>query len=389
MSSSYSFLVLLLVLSAVVLASADYKPANYNDVNDDDNQVPSSQEYKQNKPQSGNPTDENEDDEDEGGLINVGIDHRPWTSMLSEPSLQSYLSNEYYQKSCPNLEEIIHNKVAAWIKKDATIAASILRLHFHDCAIRGCDASILLSHPGSERDAEASKTLRGFELIDDIKAEVEKKCPKTVSCADILTAAARDATVAIGVPFWEVPYGRKDGLVSIAKEADYAVPKGRESITTLIEFFQSIGLNLIDLVVLSGAHTIGKCNCGVIQDRLYNYQGTGKADPTIDVKYLNFLKRKCKRASEYVELDGETPTTFDSMYYTNLQMNKGLLKTDQLLNSDSRTSGLVDAMANQPEWLFLQQFSVSMVKLGNTQVLTGRKEGEIRTKCSSINSANY
>lgn len=108
-----------------------------------------------------------------------------------------------------------------------------------------------MNQKGSERWANASKSLRGFEVIDDIKAEIEKKCPKTVSCADILTAAARDATVAAGGPFWQVPYGRKDGRVSLAKEAE-SVPMGHERVTDLIEFYQSKGLNVLDMVVLSG-----------------------------------------------------------------------------------------------------------------------------------------
>ena len=63
---------------------------------------------------------------------------------------------------------------------------------------------MLLNHQGSERWAKASQTLRGFQVIDDIKAELEKKCPKTVSCADILTAAARDATVKVAVQILRV-----------------------------------------------------------------------------------------------------------------------------------------------------------------------------------------
>ena len=71
--------------------------------------------------------------------------------------------------------------------------------------MQGCEASILLNYPNSERRAYASRTLRGFQVIDDIKAKLERYCPKTVSCADILTAAARDATLLLGGPFWEVP----------------------------------------------------------------------------------------------------------------------------------------------------------------------------------------
>lgn len=40
---------------------------------------------------------------------------------------------------------------------------------------------------------------RGFVLIDKIKADVEKACPSTVSCVDILTLATREAVVMVGI----------------------------------------------------------------------------------------------------------------------------------------------------------------------------------------------
>lgn len=248
--------------------------------------------------------------------------------------------------------------------------------------MQGCDGSILLNYPGSERAAKVSKTLRGFSLIDDIKAEVERQCPRTVSCADILTAAARDATILAGGPFWEVPFGRKDGRNSVAREAN-AVPQGRESMTQLLGFFGKLGLTFVDLVVLSGAHTIGRCQCYAINDRLYNFKGSRKADPSMNATYVASLKKQCSFGGNNVNLDGTTPRAFDEEYYRNLGKKMGLLSTDQLLYSDLRTGGVASLMGTQPG-LFMTQFAASMVKLGNANVLIG-KNGEIRRNCSLRN----
>lgn len=138
-------------------------------------------------------------------------------------------------------------------------------------------------------------------------------------------------------------------------------------------------------ILCTGAHTIGRATCGVIQERLYNYSATGKPDPSLNPKYLNFLRRKCRWATDYVDLDATTPNKFDNAYYSNLPKKMGLLSSDSALYTDSRTSPIVKALAYQPS-IFRHQFAVSMAKLGNVQVLTDLFEGEIRTKCSCRNS---
>lgn len=57
---------------------------------------------------------------------------------------QDYLSTTYYQNSCPELEGIIQQKLQALITKDNTLAASIIRLHFHDCIVRVSNSSQFL-----------------------------------------------------------------------------------------------------------------------------------------------------------------------------------------------------------------------------------------------------
>ncbi|GJM95745.1 hypothetical protein PR202_ga12523 [Eleusine coracana subsp. coracana] len=136
-----------------------------------------------------------------------------------------------------------------------------LNLHY-----QGCEGSVLINSTEgnkAEKDAKPNLTLDALDIIDDIKEELEKKCPGTVSCADILAIAARDAvslaTKGVTKGQWtkdgnlyQVETGRRDGRVSGAKEAVNNLPDPFDGIRKLTKRFASKGLDLKDLVVLSG-----------------------------------------------------------------------------------------------------------------------------------------
>jgi peroxidase len=68
--------------------------------------------------------------------------------------------------------------------------------------LQGCDGSVLLDDTptmmGEKTAKPNDKSLRGFNLIDDIKSTVYDVCQgNVISCADILAVAARDSIVAV------------------------------------------------------------------------------------------------------------------------------------------------------------------------------------------------
>ena len=167
------------------------------------------------------------------------------------------LSPTFYQTSCPNALSTIKAAVTAAVNKENRMGASLLRLHFHDCFVQGCDASVLLS--GMEQNAFPNvMSLRGFEVIDSIKAKLETMCKQTVSCADILTVAARDSVVALGGPSWTVPLGRRDSTNANEAAANSDLPPPFFDLVNLTQSFGDKGFTVTDMVALSGAHTIGQ-----------------------------------------------------------------------------------------------------------------------------------
>ncbi|CAL5208949.1 unnamed protein product [Lathyrus oleraceus] len=301
----------------------------------------------------------------------------------------SSLTKDFYRHSCPQAADIIKNKTLQHVTANPVLPAKLLRMHFHDCFVRGCDGSVLLNSTANntaEKDAIPNLTLFGFDVIDEIKDAIEAKCPKTVSCADILALAARDAVSAqFNKPMWEVLTGRRDGTVSKSSEALANIPGPNFNFTQLIQNFASKGLTLHDLVVLSGAHTIGIGHCNAFSNRLYNFTGKGDQDPSLNSTYAAFLKTKCKSLSDNttrVEMDPGSSRTFDSDYYPNLLQKKGLFQSDAALLTQDQSTGIVEELVNQNK--FFTEFAQSMKRMGAVDILTG-SAGEIRIKCSIVN----
>ncbi|KAL2931752.1 Cationic peroxidase 1 [Bienertia sinuspersici] len=254
------------------------------------------------------------------------------------------LSENFYSTSCPKALSIIESGVKSAIAKEARMGASLLRLHFHDCVIGGCDASILLDDTktliGEKTALPNLNSARGFEVIDQIKAQVEDACPGVMSCADLLTMVARDSVVGLGGPSWTVPLGRRDSTKADKATADAA-------------------------------------------KRIH------ESNSTIDPNFAASLQANCPSEggdNNISPIDHKTPLVFDNAYYTNLVNLKGLLPSDQQLytGKGGPTDELVTTYSSNKD-KFFEEFSKAIVKMGQLNIVTGN-DGEIRTDCRKVNS---
>uniref|UniRef100_A0A0D3F2W7 Peroxidase n=1 Tax=Oryza barthii TaxID=65489 RepID=A0A0D3F2W7_9ORYZ len=287
------------------------------------------------------------------------------------------LSTRYYAKTCPAVESVVRSVMARAVAADRRMGASVLRLFFHDCFVNGCDGSVLLDDapPGftGEKGAGANAgSARGFEVVDAAKARVEAACRATVSCADVLALAARDAVALLGGPTWPVRLGRKDARTASQAAANGNLPGPVSSLTSLLATFAAKGLSARDMTALSGAHTVGRARCATFRGR---------------------LRRLCPAGTggdgNLAPLDAETPDVFDNGYFRELTKQRGLLHSDQELfaaggggRSSSQDALVRKYAGNGAE--FARDFAKAMVKMGNLAPAAGTPV-EVRLNCRKPN----
>jgi len=297
----------------------------------------------------------------------------------------------FYNTSCPNAETLVQQVVASAFANDSGIAAGLIRLHFHDCFVRGCDTSVLLvsANGTAERDAAPNKpSLRGFEVIDAAKAAVESSCASTVSCADIVAFAARDSIDLTGQASYQVPSGRRDGNVSLDTDARNNLPPPTFTAQQLVDRFANKTLTAEEMVILSGAHTVGRSFCSSFLTRIWN-STTPIVDAGLSPAYATLLQALCPStpdASTTTAVDPTTPAVLDNNYYKLLSLNLGLFFSDNQLRTNATLNASVNSFAAN-ETLWKEKFVAAMVKMGNIEVLTGT-QGEIRLNCSVVNSGS-
>ncbi|XVF43515.1 hypothetical protein PTKIN_Ptkin02bG0045900 [Pterospermum kingtungense] len=299
---------------------------------------------------------------------------------------QAQLSSTFYADTCPNALSTIRTSIRSAIARERRMAASLIRLHFHDCFVQGCDASILLDNSPSITSekfvVQNNNSARGFEVIDQAKSAVENICPGVVSCADILAVAARDASEYVGGPTWTVKLGRRDSTTASASLASSDLPLTSSSLQSLIGLFERKGLSERDMVALLGSHTIGQARCVTFRSRIYS-NGSD-----IDAGFASTRRRNCPATSpngngNLAPLDLVTPNSFDNNYFKNLLQKKGLLQSDQVLFRGGSTDSIVSEYSRNPS-TFKSDFATAMIKMGDIEPLTG-SAGIIRRVCSRVN----
>ncbi|TMW90057.1 hypothetical protein EJD97_016239 [Solanum chilense] len=280
------------------------------------------------------------------------------------------LSANFYSTTCPNVSSIVQNVIQQALQSDARIGASLIRLHFHDCFVN--------MQLQTQIPQEVSTSLTTLKQLLKVLA--------VVSCADILALAAESSVSLAGGPSWNVLLGRRDSRTANQAGANTSIPSSTEGLTNITAKFTAVGLNLTDLVALSGAHTFGRAQCRVFSARLYNFNGTGNPDPSLNTTYLSNLRQICPQngsATALANLDPTTSDGFDNNYFANLQNNQGLLQSDQELFSSATTLSIVNTFSSNQN-TFFQSFVQSMINMGNISPLTGTN-GEIHLDCKRIN----
>ncbi|XVF47668.1 hypothetical protein PTKIN_Ptkin03bG0128600 [Pterospermum kingtungense] len=317
------------------------------------------------------------------------------------------LTPYFYRTTCPNVESIVRSAVQKKFQQTFVTAPATLRLFFHDCFVRGCDASVLLAsaNGNAEKDHPDDISLAGdgFDTVIKAKAAVDSvpQCRKKVSCADILALATREVIRLTGGPFYSVELGRRDGRISTKASVQNQLPHPNFNLDQLNSMFAKHGLSQTDMIALSvyffsllfhGNYILVRCtHLRILPLRAFLQPNLQLQSQEQDRPYFNFnyalqLRQMCPKNVDpriAINMDPTTPRTFDNAYYKNLQKGMGLFTSDQILFTDRRSRKTLNLFASSNA-AFQKAFVAAMTKLGRVRVLTGN-QGEIRRDCTRPN----
>ncbi|MCO5596321.1 hypothetical protein L7F22_050382 [Adiantum nelumboides] len=297
--------------------------------------------------------------------------------------VDAQLDRGFYDTTCPNVESIVTSGLRGIVARDPTARASLIRLAFHDCQVFGCDGSILLQtgpDGTSEMQSGGNLGVRRLDIISTLKSRLERTCPQTVSCADIVVMAARDAISFSGGPNIPVLLGRFDGFRASESAATSALPPATISVDDMLSLFGGMGMSTPESVAILGAHTMGVAHCKNFADRLYP-----RRDRNMGLLFANTLKARCPRifpSNAFAALDTSN-FRFDNAYFRNVLNRRGLLSIDAELGLHPVTGPVVANFARNPS-VFFNFFSSAFIKLTNNNVLSA-SNGEVRFDCSRSN----
>ncbi|KAK1654083.1 hypothetical protein QYE76_071888 [Lolium multiflorum] len=306
------------------------------------------------------------------------------------------------------MDAVVKQEVENAINCNPGVGAALVRLVFHDCWVRGCDASVLLDKTPSsssvEKKAANNIGLAGFDVIDSIKARLHD-----VSCADIVVFAGRESAriLSKGSIDYTLAPGRLDGVVSSAAEADATLPEASFSFQELKDNFNRTGFSVEDLVILSGAHSIGVAHRTSFQDRLdaatqtpidpeyqtalryrVNVDGHKTPNPTEknNIRDMSpFFQGVSGYNSSGVNLYTPEAGALDNSYYTANLQKMVLFKSDWELNQDpTHFAGdkLIEYRDNAADWDL--DFSDAMARLSS--LTSSGPKSEVRKHCRRTNS---
>jgi peroxidase len=160
-----------------------------------------------------------------------------------------------------------------------------------------------------------------------------------------------------GGPFINMQLGHRDSVGPAEAEQVKTLPAPNADVNTLLNTFAASGkgFDAIEVVALSGAHTVGKARCSSFSDR------TNRPNPNDN--FAKELAQFCVGDKDRQRnLDEITPDSFDNRYFVDLINRKGVLTSDQGLANHDRTGWIVGVFAND-QGNFFEKFAKAMEKM--------------------------